>query len=228
MKNIKFILMLLIATFIFSNCASVVEISDAWQGENFNTLNDQKVLVISKSSDKVAKERFEKDLADRLRKAGVNAVESFIAFPDMKQKKRTPKEVDLAIKKITEAGFRGVVITGVKNKITESESSTTGGYDREVNTGRNGLAVQFFRSYGFGSFYGGTYNSDLGSVYVDAETTTNSYDVYTIETVTYNLTLPKENQMIGVLVVKVTDPTSYAEVADKYTRIIAKQFKKGM
>lgn len=220
--------MLLIATFIFSNCASVVEISDQWQAENFNSLNNQKILVLSKSNDKIARERFEKDLAERLRSFGVNAVEGFVAFPDLEQKKRTPEELEKTVKMVVDAGFSGIVISGVKNKTTLSETSSVGGYDREVTTGRSGPIFNYFSYYGMGTFYGGTYNAGLGSVYIEAESTTNYYDVYIIETVTYNLTLPKEKQMVGVLSVKVTDPNSYAEVADKYTKMIAKQFKKAM
>lgn len=228
MKIYKLALVSLITVVLFASCASVVEVFDEWQGDNFSTLNNQKILVLSKSNDKVAKERFEKDLAERLRNSGVDAVEGFIAFPNMEQKKRTPEEIDAAVKKVVEAGFTGAVITGVKDKTTLSESSTVGGYDRQVTTGQ-GTDLTFesfaYQYYGFGAFYGSSFNSSLGSVYQEAETTTNSYDVYIIEAITYNLTLPKEKQLVGVLTVKVTDPTSYAEVADKYTKLIAKQFK---
>lgn len=229
MKKINLTLLFIVIAISFTNCVSVVEVSDQWQSEKFKTLNNQKILVINKTNDKVAKERFEKDLAERLRKSGVDAVESFIAFPDMKQKERTETEMDEAVKIVKDAGFTGVVVTGIRNIETQSQSTTTGGYDKQINTGE-GLGVTIYNYsyhyYGFGSFYGSVYNSNLGSIYVKPETTVNSYNVYTLETVTYNLTLDKESQMVGVLTVKVTDPSSYEEIAGKYTKMIAKQFKK--
>ncbi len=226
MKIIKKGLIVLITSMLFISCASVVEVFDEWEVDKLQTLKNQKIIVLSKSNDKVARERFEKDLADRLRSSGVNAVEGFVAFPELEQKKRTPAEIEIEVKKVIEAGFTGVIVSGVKNKKTLSESSTVGGYDRDVTTGHSGPMFDYFSNYGFGSFYGDSYNSDLGSVYMEAETTTNSYDVYIIEAVTYNLTLPKGEQLVAVLSVKVTDPTSYAEVADKFTKMIAKQFNK--
>ena len=110
MKIIKKSLIVLIASMLFVSCASVVEVFDEWQGDNFSTLNNQKVLVLSKSTDKVAKERFEKDLAERLRNSGVDAIEGFIAFPNMEQKKRTPEEIEAAVKKVIDAGFTGAVV----------------------------------------------------------------------------------------------------------------------
>lgn len=224
LKRIAFCLLIVVG---FTNCVSVVEVVDQYKGEQFSTLNNQKVLVINKTSDKVARERFEKDLAERLRKSGVDAVESHIAFPNLENKKRTPEEVDAAVKNVVNAGFTGAVVTGIRDKQTKYQSETTGGYDKNVNTGEGtGLTIYnySYHYYGFGSFYGSVYNSDLGSVYVEPETTTTSYNVYTIEAVTYNLTFEKEEQLVGVLTVKITDPTSYAEVADKYTKMIAKQF----
>lgn len=228
MELMKRIMLCLLIVVGLTNCVSVVEVVDQYKTDQFESLRNKKVLVINKTNDKVARERFEKDLADRLRKSGVDAVESYIAFPSLENKKRTEEEVEAAVKNVTDAGFTGAVVTGIRDKQTKYQTESTGGYDRNVNTGE-GTALTIYNYsyhyYGFGSFYGAVYNSDLGSVYVEPESTTTSYNVYTIEAVTYNLTLEKEKQLLGVLTVKVTDPTSYAEVADKYTKMIAKQFK---
>ncbi|MDT0552752.1 hypothetical protein [Urechidicola vernalis] len=227
MKRILFSLLVIIG---FTSCVSVVEVVDQYRNENdqFESLKGKKVLVINKTNDKVARERFERDLADRLRSAGVDAVESHVAFPNMEHKKRTEEDVEAEVKKVVAAGYTGAVVTGIRDKQTKYQSETTGGYDRNVNTGEGmGLTIYnySYHYYGFGSFYGSVYNSDLGSVYVEPETTTTSYNVYIIEAVTYNLTAEKEDQLLGVITVRVTDPTSYEEVADKYTKMIAKQFK---
>lgn len=229
MRKIKLTPVYILIALFFANCVSVVEVSDEWQSEKYNTLANQKVLVINKTTDKIAKDRFEKDMAERLRKAGVDAVESHVAFPEMEVKERSEEEVEALVKTIADKGYKGVVVTKIKNKIKQSESATVGGYDKDVVTGE-GMGVTIYNYnyhyYGFGSFYGAAYNSDLGSMYIEEETRTNSYNVYVLETVTYNISFEKEEQLVGVLTATITDPTSYEEVADKYTKLIRKQFKK--
>jgi len=229
MKNIKLSVLLLFVTVLLSSCVSVVEIYDQWEGQEFSDQVNQKVLVVYKTDDAYGKKRFEKDLADRLRKSGINAVESFIAFPNAEHKKRTEAEADALIDLIKKEGFTSAIVSGIKNKVELSETSTIGGYDKEMNTGAGqGINIYnySYHYYGFGSFYGSMYNSNVGSIYIEPETIENSYNVYTLETVTYNLSLKKEESVVGVLTVRVTDPASYEEIAGKYTKMILKHFNK--
>lgn len=229
MRNSRLIPVYFLIAIFFTNCVSVVEVFDEYQSEKYASLANQKVLVIYKTTDKIAKERFEIDMAERLRKAGVDAEESHIAFPDLKAEERTPEELETLVKLISDKGFNGIVVTKIKSKNEKSETSTVGGYDQEVTTGE-GMGVSIYNYsyhyYGFGSFYGSSYNSNLGSMYVEEQSQTTSYNVYAMETVTYNISFEKEEQLVGVLTATITDPTSYEEVADKYTKLIRKQFKK--
>ena len=229
MKKIKLSVLLLFVTMLLSSCVSVVEIYDQWEGQEFSDQGNQKVLVVYKTDDAYGKKRFEKDLAEKLRKSGINAVESFIAFPNAEHKKRTEAEADALIDLIKKEGFTSVIVSGIKNKVELSETSTVGGYDKEMNTGA-GTGVNIYNYsyhyYGFGSFYGSMYNSNVGSIYIEPETTENSYNVYTLETVTYNLALKKEELVVGVLTVRITDPISYEEIAGKYIKMIIKHFNK--
>ena len=72
--------------------------------------------------------------------------------------------------------------------------------------------------YGHGYGYGGS------SMYVPQETTTRVVDVYLFETVIYNLDLPDNEELVGVVSVKLTDPESYSKVAAKYTKAVAAEF----
>ena len=135
MKNIKLSGLLLFTIILMSSCISVVEIYDQWEGQEFSDQGNQKVLVVYKTVDAYGKKRFEKDLAEKLRKSGINAVESFIAFPNAEHKKRTEAEADALIDLIKKEGFTSVIVSGIKNKVELSESSTVGGYDKEMNTG---------------------------------------------------------------------------------------------
>jgi hypothetical protein len=224
MKNIKLSVLLLFVTVLLSSCVSVVEIYDQWEGQEFNDKANQKVLVVYKTDDAYGKKRFEKDLAEKLRNSGVTAIESYIVFPNAEHKKRTEAEVDELIDLIKKEGFTSVVVSGIKNKIELSETSTVGGYEKEMYTSAGHNNNNY---YGFGSFFATINNySNVGSIYIEAETTENSYNVYTLESVTYNLSLEKKAQVVGVLTVKVTDPASYEEIAGKYMKMIIKHFNK--
>lgn len=229
MKKIKHISLLIIVLSLFTNCVSTVEIFDQWEGKSLGAADHQKVLIVNKTADKDSKERFEKDLVARFKKSGINAVEAHNAFPSLESKKRSEEEIDILIQKLKDDGFTSIVISGVKGKIKMSETTTTGGYDKEMNTGE-GMGINIYNYsyhyYGFGSFYGGVYNSNVGSIYIEPESNTTSYNVYTLEAVTYDLTKKKEEHVAGILTIKVTDPRSYEEIVDTYSKMIVKHFKK--
>ncbi len=228
MKNTKLIAVFAILITTLLSCTSSFEIADQWKNDKFKTLKGQKILVIYKTENMVTKQRFEQDVATQLRKAGIDATESYKAFPQhMHKQVRDEKEMEQVVKMITDAGFHGVVLTTLKDQAQQTESTTTGGYTTGGYYGGyypsyyGGFGGYYGSVYGYGHGYGGYYNS---GVYVPQETTTRVVDVYLFETVTYNLDLPDTEELVGVISVKLTDPESYSEVAGKYAKAIAGQF----
>lgn len=228
MKNNKLYLILAVVAATLMSCSSVLELNDEWKNENFKTLNGKKVLVIYKTDNMVTKQRLEKDIADQINKAGGDATPSYIAFPEYMQpqkKEHSQAEIDAIVKKITDAGYSGIVLTALKDQSQQTESTTTGGY----TTG--GYYPAYYGGYyrGFGSYYGSVYGYPYGygygGTYVPQETTTRVVDVYLFETVIYNLELDDSEELVGAVSVKLTDPDSYSQVAPKYSKIIAKQFE---
>jgi len=225
MKKVKLIgvFALLITTLLA--CSSSFEINDKWKNDNFKDLKGKKVLVVYKTENTITKQRFENDLAERLRSVGVDATAAHKAFPKLIQHKQVRNEEEMAvvIKKITDAGYHGVVLTTLKDQSQQTEATTTGGY----STGGYG---GYYPSYygGFGGYYGRVYGYGYGyggvSMYVPQETTTRVVDVYLFETVIYDLDLGDAEQLVGVLSVKLTDPESYSKVASKYTKAVAAEF----
>jgi hypothetical protein len=225
MKKVKSlgIFALLITTLLA--CSSSFEINDKWKNDNFKDLKGKKVLVIYKTENTITKQRFEQDLAKKLKSVGVDATAAHKAFPKSIQHKqvRNEEEMEIVIKTITDAGYHGVVLTTLKDQSQQTESTTTGGY----STGGYG---GYYPSYygGFGGYYGRGYGYGYGyggaSMYVPQETTTRVVDVYLFETVIYDLDLGDAEQLVGVLSVKLTDPESYSKVAGKYTAAIAAEF----
>lgn len=224
MKNLKMIVAFAVLAITMMACSSTVEVNDNWKNENFKTLEGKKVLVALKTENTITKQRFEKDVAEELKNVGIDATPAHIAFPySLTKQQYTEEEMALAIQKVMDAGYSGIVISVLRDQAQQTESYTTGGY----MTG--GYYPSYYGGYyrGFGSYYGGVYGYGYGygaSVYVPRETTTKVVDVYLFETVTYNLDLPDNEELVGAVSVKLTDPSSYGEVAPKYAKIIAEQF----
>ena len=229
MKNTKLIIVFAILMTTLLACSSSFEIADKWKNENFAALKGKKVLVVYKTENTVTKQRFEQDLAEKLRSVGVDATAAFKAFPKSLQHQQTRTEAELAevVKTIKGAGYSGVILTVLKDQAQQTESTTTGGY----TTG--GYYGGYYPSHygGFGGYYGSVYGhgygyggGGYGGMYVPQETTTRVVDVYLFETVIYDLDLPDNEQLVGVVGVKLTDPESYSKVAGKYTKAVAAEF----
>ena len=228
MKNTKLLVVFAILITTLFACSSSFEIADKWKNDNFSNLKGKKVLVVYKTENTITKQRFEQDLAEKLRSVGVDATEAHKAFPKSLQHKQVRDEAELAevVKKIKDAGYHGVVLTVLKDQAQQTESTTTGGYT--TGGGYYGGYGGYYRG-GFGGYYGNVYGygygyGGYGGMYVPQETTTRVVDVYLFETVTYDLDLPKSEQLVGVVSVKLTDPESYSKVAGKYTQAVADEF----
>lgn len=216
MNKMKRILILAIIAFTFSNCGTSVKVTDAWKADNINTLKGAKILVIARADDMVSRQRFEQEIAERLRADGIDATESYKVFPGMKQNiKRTEEEIMQAVQIIKNEGYKGVVLTVLKDKSKEIVTSETGGYTS------GGYYPSHYGGYygGFGGYYGRVYSPygyGYGGAYVPSETRTYTSETYMLETVIYNLDLEEGKQLLSVISVDITDPKSASEVAPKY------------
>lgn len=209
---------------VLASCSGV-KVTDSWKADNLNSLKGKKILVISRSDDMVSRQRFEQEIANKLREAGVDATESYTKFPAMKHnQKRSEEEIDQVIQIIKNEGYTGVVLTVLKDKTKEIVTSETGGYTS------GGYYPSTYGGYygGFGGYYGRAYSPygyGYGGSYVPAETRTYTSETYELETVVYNLDLPKGKQLLGVISVDVTDPKSASKVAPQYADAVVKQWK---
>lgn len=225
MKKIKQVLILAFLVVTFSSCGTSVKVTDSWKADNINSLKGEKILVIARADDQVTRQRFEQEIAERLRADGIDATESYTKFPSMKHhQKRTEAEIDQVVQIIKNEGFQGVVLTVLKDKSKEIVTSETGGYTA------GGYYPSYYGGYygGFGGYYGRVYSPygyGYGGTYVPSETRTYTSETYMLETVIYNLDLEKGKQLLGVVSVDITDPKSASEVAPKYADKVLKAFK---
>jgi len=217
----KQFLILAILAVSFASCGTSVKVTDAWKADNINELKGAKILVIARADDMTSRQRFEQEIAERLRADGIDATESYKKFPAMKQNvKRTEEEVDQVVQIIKNEGYKGIVITVLKDMSTEIVTSETGGYTAGGYGGYGAYGMGYGGYYGgFGGYYGRAYSPygyGYGGTYVPSETRTYTSKIYVLETVIYNLDLEKGKQLMSVISVEVTDPKSASEVAPKY------------
>lgn len=225
MKNLKKVLLLVILVATFASCSGI-KVVDSWKADNINSLKDAKILVIARSDDMVGRQRFEQEIAERLRAGGIDAMESYKKFPAMKQNKElSEEEIAQRVQIIKNEGFKGVVLTVLKDMSKEIVTSETGGYVS------GGYYPSYYGGYygGFGGYYGRVYSPygyGYGGTYVPSETRTYTSETYSLETVIYNLDLEPGKQLLGVVAIDITDPKSASKVAPKYADAVAKQLSK--
>jgi hypothetical protein len=224
--NMKRFLMLTVIAMVLSSCGASVKVTDSWKADNISSLKGAKILVIARSDDMVSRQRFEQEIANKLRTEGIDATESYKKFPSMNHNtKQTEESIDKVVSIIKNEGFKGVVLTVLKDKSKEIVTSETGGYTS------GGYYPSSYGGYygGFGGYYGRVYSPygyGYGGTYVPSETRTYTSETYSLETVIYNLELEKGKQLLGVVSVDVTDPKSASQVAPKYADKVLKQFGK--
>jgi len=224
MKKMKLLSMLFTLVLVMASCSSV-KVVDSWKADNINDLADQKILVIARSDDMVSRQRFEQEIADRLRAKGIDATESYKKFPAMKHnQKLTEAEIQQRIEIVKSEGFHGVILTVLKDKSKEIVTSETGGYVS------GGYYPSYYGGYygGFGGYYGRVYSPygyGYGGTYVPSETRTYTSETYSVETVIYNLDAEPGKQLMGVISIDITDPKSASKVAPDYADAVAKQLK---
>lgn len=221
MKKFKGVLLILLATVTLLSCSGI-KVTDAWKADEVGDIKGDNILVIARSDDMVSRQRFEQEIADKIREGGMKATESYKKFPGMKHNvKRTEEEIEQVIQIIKNEGFGGVVLTVLKDVSTEVVTSETGGYTA------GGYYPSYYGGYygGFGGYYGRVYSPygyGYGGTYVPSETRTYTSETYKLETVIYNFDFEKGKQLIAVVSVDVTDPKSASKIAPKYAEAVAK------
>jgi len=225
MKIFKQIIAFLTVVMALSSCSGI-KVVDSWKADEIGSLATEKILVIARTDNMVGRQRFEQEIADRLRGAGIDATESYKKFPGMKHNREfTEQEITDRVQIIKNEGFKGIVLTVVKDMSKEIVTSETGGYVS------GGYYPSYYGGYygGFGGYYGRVYSPygyGYGGSYVPSETRTYTSETYHLETVIYNLDMEPGKQLQGVISIDLTDPKAASKVAPKYADAVAKQLSK--
>ena len=213
MKKITSLLAYLVIVLVIISCGPSVTVTDSWKAPDIAESKTDHFVVMARVDDVVGRQRFEQEIVKRLKAGGVDAIESYIKYPDLNLNlKMTPDQIDQLEAGLSKDGINGIVLTVIKDMKTEIKTTSSGGY--------SGGYYPYFDGY-YGSYYS---PYGYGGSYVSASSRTYESDIYKLETVVFDLDR-KGDQMIAVISVNITDPKSASEVAPKYADQVAKQFE---
>lgn len=203
----------LVFSFLIFSCGPSVSVTDSWKAPDIADSRSDHFLVMARVDDMVGRQRFEQEIANKLREGGMDAAESYLRFPELNlNTKMSPAEIDQLEEKLAREGINGIVLTVIKDVKTEVRTTSSGGYHAGYYPYFDGYYGAYYSPYGFSGSY------------VPASSRTYESEIYKLETVIFDLDR-KGDQMIGIVSVNITDPKSASEVAAKYADKVSKQFE---
>lgn len=187
--------------FLFSSCAS------SYLKDSSNISKEKKtydkVLIVAKAKDKVARIKFEDQLVKDLSLNGVNAVSSIsVINTESFNKELSEDDIEKLREKLINDGYDGVIITNLIDKQQYTD----------VNSGNISTAYVPIRYGRFGRYYSAYPVSYWGEdeISVGIE--------YTLESCLYNLSTSIDNNLQWVGRFKVKDPSSLIKFIEKYSK----------
>lgn len=219
MKKVLIKIGVLALVLVFYNC-STVKVVNTWQEDKVPSLINKDVLVVTKADDHVVRVMFETDIVQNLVANEVIGTESFNILPNINLSEELSKKELRAIKsEIKSKGIDMVVLTSLKSIEEYVQTNTTGGPDYYMHA----HPMYYGRGYGRG-FYG-YYNS----FYVNSSpltSTTSKGKKYILETLTYDLTLPEDNQLLSVITTEIDNPETLGVTSKDFSKKIVKELMK--
>ena len=215
MKTIIYLVGFLVLPLIVS-CSSVKTVN-SWQKNKSLNLESKNVIVFSKTNDTFIRKQFESDLTSVLKENKIHGIESFTVFPKINTNKKLNSEEQLAfVSGLRNKGIDIIILTSLKN-VQE--------YSKTVSSGTN------YASYTYPVVY--RYNKGFYRYYTTVyyETAPMSYETYKVkkyvlETVIYNLTKPKDEQLVSIISSEIDNPQSLEKVSKDFSKGIVKQLLK--
>jgi hypothetical protein len=209
--------------FLFSGC-STVKVVNSWSSDKIETIESQNILVIVKAKKEKYREVYEGKIAQKLRGAKLNAIESYTKFPEL-DPNATLSEVDLEkIKTLfKKEGFNAVVYSAVIGVENLSKTTVSGGYEAGTSLG----APAYINTIGFYGFYTSPIPTPaFKGVYEEPTYDTQTAKIYVLETRTYNLDLPEKDQLVAVVTSKIENVETSHNLANNYAKAVLESLSK--
>lgn len=210
---------ILTLTLVFSSC-STVKVANTWKDVKTSSIKEKNVLVISKTDNNVARMQFETDMVNNLISNGVNATESFKVFPEINVSEKLDETQLKCIKEeLKSDGIDVVLLTVLKDTQDYTKTTTTGGTNYYISS----YPVYYGRGYhrGFYRYY--------NTFYVNSEpitSVTSNGKKYILETITYDLTQPKDKQLLSVITTEIDNPETLGTTSKDFSKKVIKELVK--
>ncbi len=220
-KHLRYILAL--TTLICaSSCGSSVEVINAWKSDKIDTLNDQNILVITRTEDNKKRSAFEEEMVAHLKERDIKASTSYLKIPIFNdQREYSEDEKKELVAKIKKLGFNAIILTSLKRRTEKIVTTQSGGY--YTGGSYSSLYPQYYG--GFYGYYNHPYSHPTYQSYVPSETHTELRASYILETVIFNLDLSATEQLVAVVTSAIKDPETVYTAAEEYVTEIAKSLK---
>lgn len=220
----KFFKPFLIACILLSTSCNVssVKVINAWKAEEIHTLQNKNILVIARSQENKPRSAFEDQMVAYLRKAGYNAHPSYLKIPIINDKRKyTETEIEEIVSEIKSYGYNAIILTEIKDHQEQTKIIEEGGY--YTGGSYTSLYPQYYG--GFYGYYNHPYSHPTYQSYVPGKTSTKTINTYDLETVVFNLDLPRKKQLIGMITSSIKDPETVYLTAEEYANKIVKKLK---
>ena len=204
---------------LFIGCGSI-KLSNSWKSKDFQNITSKKIVVIAKSPDVEIRKSYEAVITKKLNDLGISAVESYKHFPNLEEKEeRTQEEINQILGSFSKEGIEGIILTSLKNTIYQNNTSDSEKLD--VPTAYQRKSFFTFKNYADLRELPGLDDLDFDDPVTEMESIT-----YILEALIYDITLEKNEQLVGVNIIEITNPGSGRGVLNKFSKVLSTQFKK--
>lgn len=226
-KN-SFVLLFILAV---SGCSST-QLLRSWKNDEatIRAFEDDHIVVVARTSYEYTRKALEDALVEELQKMKVNAVPSYLAYPELATNRELSDDERIALEKhVEEEGYNGIFITtikGTEREVMEKEEEIYVGATHINNYPEyyQVLYNYYYQPYWTSAYYQkNVYYQDQSE---DVLTTTQVEDIsvtYILESVGYDLSDAEQEKLVFVVRSSVKDPKSIHKGAKDYARFIVKQ-----
>ncbi len=209
----------------FSGCKSF-NVLYTWAAEDKENVGQKKILVVARTANNEVREAFESEITKTLSASGMNATASYMQFPNFDpERKYTEDERGQMRKLLEDNGYNAVVMTVLKDYQEDTRSGVPSGYEASVNYGY--IDRPTYLGWGFYTYFYHPLAYSTEDIYVEqTEEFSITSRLYVLDSIAFNLDLPEEEQMVGLLRASIENPDSAMATAKSYAKAISKELNK--
>ncbi len=207
---------------LLASCSSHVKLVKSWDAEAFNQASTKTVLVAARTPETTVQKTYETALVKRLQSKGIKAVALHQKFSDLVYKKeRSEAEITEILTRFKKENISTILVTSLKEQFTTAKVIT----DQTIGH-IDDYRGKYFFVFGADEI---TKLPDLrkldnGTTKIDSEIKVIRETTYALEALTYDISLPKEEQLVNIRLVNIVNPQSSEKVLKKFTSIVTKPF----